>query len=55
MFEKYTKFHMRVKQAKALRRTTVSIESTIAELLALRLGQSLDTADGHKAVRELIR
>ena len=55
MSERYTKFHIKVKQGKGLRRTTVSIESIIAELFALRLGYSLDTTEGHTAVREWLQ
>jgi hypothetical protein len=55
MSERYSKFHIRVKQGKGLRRTTVSIETLIAELFALRLGHSLETAEGHTAVREWLQ
>jgi hypothetical protein len=51
----YKKFHINVKKGKGLRRTTVSIETLIAELFALRLEHSLDTAEGHKAVREWLQ
>lgn len=52
---RYTKFHIRVKDGKGLRRTTVSIESIIAELFALKLGHSLATGEGHTAVREWLQ
>lgn len=55
MSERYSKFHIRVKKGKGLRRTTVSVETLIAELFALRLGHSLDTAEGHTAVREWLQ
>lgn len=55
MSERYSKFHIRVKKGKGLRRTTVSVETLIAELFALRLGHSLDTAKGHTAVREWLQ
>lgn len=55
MSERYRKFHINVKKGKGLRRTTVSVESLIAELFALRLGHSLDTAEGHTAVREWVQ
>lgn len=55
MSERYSKFHIRVKKGRGLRRTTVSIESIIAELFALRLGHSLDTGEGHTAVREWLQ
>lgn len=55
MSERCSKFHIKVKKGKGLRRTTVSIESIIAELFALRLGHSLDTAEGHTAVREWLQ
>jgi hypothetical protein len=55
MSERYSKFHIRVKQGKGLRRTTVSVETLIAELFALRLGHSLETAEGHTAVREWLQ
>lgn len=55
MPERYSKFHIKVKKGKGLRRTTVSIETMIAELFALRLGHSLDTAEGHTSVREWLQ
>ena len=55
MSERYSKFHIKVKKGKGLRRTTVSIESIISKLFALRLGYSLDTAEGHTAVREWLQ
>lgn len=55
MAERYSKFHIKVKKGKGLRRTTVSIESLIAELFALRLGYSLASAEGHTAVREWLQ
>lgn len=55
MSKRYSKFHIKVKQGKGLRRTTVSIESIIAELFALKLGYNLGTAEGHTAVREWLQ
>ena len=55
MSMRYSKFHIRVKKGKGLRRTTVRVETLIAELFALRLGHSLDTAEGHTAVREWLQ
>lgn len=55
MSERYRKFHINVKKGKGLRRTTVSVETLIAELFALRLGHSIDTAEGHTAVREWLQ
>lgn len=55
MSNRYIKFHINVRQGKGLRRTTVSVESLIAELFALHLGHSLDTSEGHTAVREWLQ
>lgn len=55
MSERYIKFHVKVKQGKGLRRTTVSIESIIAELFTLKLGHSLGAVEGHTAVREWLQ
>jgi len=55
MADRYSKFHIRVKKGKGLRRTTVSIETVIAELFALRLGYTLSTPEGHSAVREWLQ
>lgn len=53
--ERYTKFHLLVKKGRGLRRTTVSIETLIAELFALRLRHEVASREGHSAVREWLQ
>ena len=53
--ERYVRYHLLVKQGRGLRRTTVSIESLIAELVALRLRHDLASREGHSAVREWLQ
>jgi hypothetical protein len=55
MAERYSKFHIKVKKGRGLRRTTVSIEGVVADLFALRLGHSLGTVEAHTAVREWLQ
>jgi hypothetical protein len=55
MPDRYIKFHLLVKKGRGLRRTTVSIESLIAELFALRLRHELASREGHGAVREWLQ
>ena len=53
MADLYTRYHVRVGSKK--RRTTVSLDSLLAELFTVKLGYDFDTEDGHTAVREAIQ
>lgn len=47
----YTRFHVMVGRGTRRRRTTVSIETYLAEAMAIKLGQELGTPEAHSAVR----
>lgn len=47
----YMRFHIKVKKGKIERRTTVSVESVLAELFSFKLGFDIETPEGHRAVR----
>ncbi|MFW7382332.1 MAG: hypothetical protein ACOH5I_26280 [Oligoflexus sp.] len=47
----YSRFHIYVKKGRGKRRTTLSLETILADLLAIKLGHDPDTREGHSAVR----
>lgn len=57
MAERYTRFHINVMTTgkKPPRRTTISVETLVAELFALRLGFELESPEGHRAIREWLQ
>lgn len=51
----YRRFHVFVKDGRGKRRTTISIEPYLADMMALKLGEKMDTEEGHAAVRAWIQ
>ena len=47
----YSRFHIYVKKGRGKRRTSLSIETVLANLLAIKLGYDPDTREAHSAVR----
>jgi hypothetical protein len=54
-YSSYTKFHINVGVEPHIRRTTISIETYLAEALAIKLGQKLETPEAHATVRKWIQ
>ena len=54
-YSSYTKFHINVGVELKARRTTVSIETYLAEALALKLGKQPQTPEAHAAVRKWLQ
>lgn len=51
----YSRFHVFVKKGRGTRRTTVSLEPYLADLLAIKLGEEPRTLEAHAAVRAWIQ
>lgn len=51
----YRRFHIMVKNGRGTRRTTVSLEPYLADLMAIKLGHEPRTLEAHAAVREWIQ
>ncbi len=54
-YSSYTKFHVTIGVEATARRTTVSIETYLAEALALKLGKQPQTPEAHAAVRKWLQ
>ena len=51
----YSLFHINVKERKGSRRTTISIEPYLVDLLAIKLGEVPRTESAHKHIRTWIQ
>lgn len=51
----YRRFHIFVKKGRGTRRTTLSLEPYLADLMAIKLGEDPGTLEAHAAVRAWIQ
>ena len=54
-YSSYKKFHLLVGKGTTARRTTISVESYLADSLAIKLGRIPNTPEAHSAVRKWLQ